>query len=150
MTLQKTKSKICCLYFHLRKGTAIIFYVGIGDERRPYSKSGRNKDWHKEVDEFGYDVIIKHRNLIRKNVFSLEIAWIKKIGRRDKGLGTLVNHSDGGDSLPILSELKEKIRIEKCRNFWKWKGIRIFVTKNVCKSTDRSKNYCRFNARRAQ
>src|SRR3972149_2039021 len=115
MTLQKTKSKICCLYFHLRKGTAIIFYVGIGDERRPYSKSGRNKDWHKEVDEFGYDVIIKHRNLIRKNVFSLEIAWIKKIGRRDKGLGTLVNHSDGGDSLPILSELKEKIRIEKCR-----------------------------------
>jgi len=89
-----------CLYFHLKKGTNIVFYVGIGDKYRPFVDLDRSKLWHRTANKYGYYVIIKHTNIDWYNACKLEIAWIKKIGRRDKGLGTLVNHTDGGDGIP--------------------------------------------------
>ena len=89
--------KNICLYFHLKKGTNIVFYVGIGIGRRATSKLDRNVDWFKTVNKYGYDIVIKFTNLSWKSACILEKSWIKKIGRRDKGLGTLVNQTDGGD-----------------------------------------------------
>ena len=53
-----------------------------------------------------------HKNLIEKEAFYWERYWIKYIGRRDKGEGTLCNLTDGGegDSGRIVSkETKRKI-----------------------------------------
>ena len=53
--------------------------------------------WSNTVTKHGYYVEIKFSNLSWKSVCKLEIAWIKKLGRKDLGLGNLVNHTDGGD-----------------------------------------------------
>src|SRR3990172_12763847 len=104
------KDKIFCLYFHLRKGTSIVFYIGIGGKKRPYDKKQRSKIWHDEVNKYGYDIVIKFVNITKKNACKLEIAWIKKIGRRDKGLGTLVNLTNGGEGNAgtIFTEVRKK------------------------------------------
>ena len=108
------EDKIFCLYFHLKKNTDIVFNVGIGDEDRPHDKTSRNFHWHNTVNKYSYDIEIKHTNLTWESACRLEIAWIKKIGRRDKGLGTLVNMTNGGEGVPgrIVSK-QEIIKISK-------------------------------------
>ena len=95
--MKKLQENNICLYFHLKKGTNIIFYVEIGTKRRPNSKNDRNIPWHNTVNKFGYDIIIKFTNLSWKTACLLEIAWIKKLGRKDLGEGELVNKTNGGE-----------------------------------------------------
>lgn len=100
------------LYFHINNVTGEVFYVGIGNPRRAYSKYYRSKFWHNIVNKYGYDIIIEETNLTHYQACELEIYWIKRIGRRDLGLGTLVNHTDGGDGLighKHTQETKDKI-----------------------------------------
>ena len=101
------EDKIFCLYFHLKKNTDIVFNVGIGDEDRPHDKTSRNFHWHNTVNKYSYDIEIKHTNLTWESACRLEIAWIKKIGRRDKGLGTLVNKAKGGEGMFDIVHSKE-------------------------------------------
>ena len=110
-----------CLYFHLKKGTNIVFYVGIGDKYRPFVDLDRSKLWHRTANKYGYYVIIKHTNIDWYNACKLEIAWIKKIGRRDKGLGTLVNLTNGGDGVIGYEYTKEqnKENSRKLKEYYK-------------------------------
>jgi hypothetical protein len=59
--------------------------------------------------------MIIHTNLSRKESCELEKQYIKQIGRRDLGLGALVNHTDGGDGGDNFTNHpnKEEIR-RKC------------------------------------
>lgn len=93
------------VYFHLRKDNGEVFYVGKGTDiickngkikSRVKSKQDRNKYWHNIVNKYGYDYIIISNNLSEQESFDLEIYWIKRIGRKDLKLGTLVNRNDGG------------------------------------------------------
>jgi uncharacterized protein involved in tellurium resistance len=93
------------VYFHLRKDTGEVFYVGKGTDiicsngrikSRVKSKQYRNSYWHNIVKKHGYDYIIIDNNLSEEEAFNIEIYWIKRIGRKDKKLGTLVNMNDGG------------------------------------------------------
>ena len=84
------------LYFHINNSTGEVFYVGIGNVKRPYQKR-RTKFWNNIVSKHGYDIIIEETGLSKEEACELEIYWIKRIGRRDLGLGTLVNQTDGGD-----------------------------------------------------
>ena len=52
-----------CVYFHINPLKNHIFYVGIGTEKRPYSKIGRSDFWWDTVNKYGYIVDITLENL---------------------------------------------------------------------------------------
>lgn len=85
------------VYLHINPIKQEIFYVGIGDHKRPYKKSQRNIHWKRTVNLYGYQVIIIHENLSWDEACQLEIKYIAQVGRLDLGLGTLVNMTSGGE-----------------------------------------------------
>jgi hypothetical protein len=88
------------VYLHRRMDTNEVFYVGIGvDEKRPYSKYGRNKYWINIVNKHGYTVEILHENISYQECKIIEIDLIDKYGRKDLGTGSLCNLTDGGDGI---------------------------------------------------
>ena len=51
------------VYRHIRLDNNKVFYVGIGNEKRPYSKHGRNKHWNNIVNKTDYFVEIIAKNI---------------------------------------------------------------------------------------
>ncbi len=86
------------IYFHINPLKNEVFYVGKGCNKRAFSKSGRSDFWKNIVKRYGYIVNIVEENLTEQEAFEREIFYIRKIGRRDLGLGPLVNMNDGGDN----------------------------------------------------
>lgn len=86
-----------CVYFHINPLKNEIFYVGIGNIKRPYSKHNRSLFWNKVKNKYGFIVDIVDENLSWKEACEKEKFYIKFIGRRDLKLGSLVNLTDGGD-----------------------------------------------------
>jgi len=101
------------VYLHIKLTNGEPFYVGKGNNKRCDSKKGRSNWWLKTVNKYGYDVILLEENLTEEEAFKEEIYWIYRIGRRDKGLGPLVNLTDGGDGCVNPTESTS----EKLRNF---------------------------------
>jgi hypothetical protein len=85
------------VYRHRRLDTNEIFYIGIGSEKRAKDKTRRTSFWKNIVSKTKYEVEIIHNNLSWEEACEKEISLIKEYGRRDKGLGTLVNMTDGGE-----------------------------------------------------
>jgi group I intron endonuclease len=103
-----------CLYIHTRKDDGGIFYVGIGNEKRPYSKVGRNKYWRRVINKHGFEVTIFKTDMFWKEACDLEIKMIAFYGRvnpskKNPNYGCLVNMTDGGDGA------KGAIRSKKTR-----------------------------------
>jgi hypothetical protein len=90
-------------YHHKRLDTGEIFYVGIGEPKRPYADENRNPHWHHIVDKVGFEIIIIKENFTWEEACEWEISEINRIGRRDLGLGPLVNLTDGGEGVGNLS-----------------------------------------------
>jgi hypothetical protein len=88
-----------CVYFHRRLDTNDIFYVGIGNDKRPNikSKNKRSEWWHRVVNKHGYHVEVIEKDLPWKSACLIEIALIDFFGRRDLGKGNLVNMTNGGE-----------------------------------------------------
>lgn len=87
------------IYRHI-KPNGETFYIGIGkNEKRLYSKHNRNKFWHNVVDKYGYEYQILKNNLNWQDACELEIILISYYGRRDLGLGKLVNLTNGGEGV---------------------------------------------------
>lgn len=97
------------LYFHINVTTGEVFYVGIGNSKRPYKRSSRSKFWNNIVSKDSYDIIIEEDNLTWEQACELEKYWISRIGRRDLGLGTLVNLTDGGEGATNHSDENKEI-----------------------------------------
>lgn len=85
------------VYIHYTLDTNLIFYIGRGKNGRYKSKCGRNKFWWNEVNKHGFKYEIYQDDLDFYEACQLEIQLIKFYGRRDLGLGTLVNLTDGGE-----------------------------------------------------
>ena len=87
------------VYIHRKATNREVFYVGMGNPKRPYHKAKleRSEFWHRIVEKHGYSVEVIRKGLTKRQAFDIEMDLIELIGRRDKGLGTLVNLSDGGD-----------------------------------------------------
>lgn len=104
--------QIFCLYFHRNNITNEIFYVGIGDISRPYSKTSRNRHWKNYVNKYDYTIDIVCKCLSWNQACKKEIFYINFIGRKDKKLGPLVNQTDGGQGSTgrFLSE-KSRLKI---------------------------------------
>lgn len=86
-----------CVYLHKRLDTNEVFYVGIGNDYRPYVKNKRSKWWNRIVNKAGYEVEVIENGLTWKSACLIEIALIEFFGRRDLGKGNLVNLTDGGE-----------------------------------------------------
>lgn len=104
------------IYKHIRLDTNEVFYIGIGKQsNRAFSKQRRNKYWKSIVLKHGYKVeIIKEVNTWEE-ACKLEIELISKYGRKDKGLGTLVNMTDGGEGSKGMSEESKKSISDKLK-----------------------------------
>ena len=104
------------VYQHIRLDTNEVFYIGIGKtKRRAYSKSDRNKHWHHIVNKVGYSVKIIFDRITWEEAIAKEKKLIEYYGRRDKGLGTLVNMTDGGEgTLGRPMSEKHKRRVSDC------------------------------------
>ena len=102
------------VYIHRRKDTGEVFYVGIGNRYRPKCKDYRNNYWWNILNKHGYTVEIVKTDLTWDEACEEEIRLIKHYGRKDLGLGTLVNMTDGGDGAKGVKWSDE--RIEKRRN----------------------------------
>lgn len=117
------KNKV--VYRHL-KPNGEVFYIGIGKtKKRAYSKCGRNRHWHNTVNKYGYEVQILKEGLSWEEACELECILIDYYGRRDLGLGPLVNMTDGGDGMLGLKhseEAKQKISSAMKGNTYR-KGI---------------------------
>jgi hypothetical protein len=85
------------LYKHIRKKDGIIFYIGIGNKKRPDYKNGRSRHWYNTVKKHGYDVEIIAENLTWDEACELEMLFITFYGRRDLGQGELLNRTNGGE-----------------------------------------------------
>ncbi len=85
-----------CVYLHKRLDTNEVFYVGIGNDYRPYVKDSRSKWWHNIVNKVRYEVDVIEKGLTWDSACLIEIALISFFGRRNLGKGTLVNMTDGG------------------------------------------------------
>ena len=93
------------IYKHTRPDTNEVFYIGKGNtsknshQERYKTSSGRNKIWK--------SIVAKNNGIFipeiicycdtEDEVNRLEMQYIRMYGRRDLGLGTLCNLTDGGD-----------------------------------------------------
>ena len=122
------------IYKHTRPDTNEVFYIGKGNtsknshEERYKTSSGRNKIWKSIVAKnngiFIPEIICYCDTEVEVN--RLEMQYIKLYGRRDLGLGTLCNLTNGGDgSVGIIPTkiTREKLSIafsgEKHPNYGK-------------------------------
>lgn len=104
------------VYLHVKLDTGEPFYVGKGIENRAYSKYNRSNWWKNIVKKYDYDIILLEENLTEVESFEKEVNWIKRIGRKDKNQGTLINLTDGGDGAvgQIMSkEARQKISLSQ-------------------------------------
>jgi ketosteroid isomerase-like protein len=93
--LYSTNKKV--VYLHRKATNNIVFYVGMGELKRAYNTESRSKWWKKTYKKHGRIVDIVAQDLNIDDAYELEMFLISEIGRKDKGLGSLVNLDDGGD-----------------------------------------------------
>ena len=98
----------------------VPFYVGKGKDDRYYvsmhlAKDRPNSFLQNKIRKVGVDNVkihFLHENISEKEAFSWESYWIKYIGRRDKGEGSLCNLTDGGEGSSghtVSKETRQKI-----------------------------------------
>jgi hypothetical protein len=97
------------LYRHVRLDTNEVFYVGIGDIKRATVKNRRSKWWKRIITKTDYRVDILFDDLSWEEACEKEKEFIQLYGRKDLGLGTLVNMTDGGDGT-IGRKMSEKTK----------------------------------------
>ena len=102
------------LYRHIRTDKQEVFYIGIGEnESRAYNKKNRTRVW-KNTASKGYETEILFEDLAWEQAAEKEKEFIALYGRKDLGLGTLVNLTDGGEGTigyRHTEEAKEKNRL---------------------------------------
>lgn len=100
------------IYQHRRLDTNEIFYIGIGKtKQRAYNKYHRSELWKRVTNKVGYNVEIIAEADTLEEACQIEQYLIKYYGRRDLGLGNLINMTDGGEGFfngthSIKSKLK--------------------------------------------
>lgn len=66
-----------CVYFHKKKNSISVFYIGSGVQgRREFNFYGRSKNWQEVKDNYGVDVEIYANNLTKAKARDLEQSLI--------------------------------------------------------------------------
>lgn len=112
------------VYRHVRLDTNQVFYIGIGSGKnysRAYRKTTRNQFWNRIVAKTNYRVDIIFDDLTWDEARIKEIEFISIYGRRDLGLGTLVNMTDGGDGCVNRVFTERQLESSKRRKTKEWR-----------------------------
>jgi len=98
------------VYGHIRTDIMEVFYVGLGSGNRKESKHHRNDHWWNVFNKCNGNLrlVTFAENITFEEACSLEIELIKQYGRKDKGLGLLVNKTDGGEGTKNIVVTREK------------------------------------------
>lgn len=107
------------VYRHIRLDKNEVFYIGIGEtEKRAHDKRRRNPHWKNITKNSDWLVEIMIEDLTFEEAKNKEIEFIKLYGRKDLGLGTLCNMTDGGDgSIGYKpNDIMNKKRSDKLKN----------------------------------
>lgn len=113
MHYNNISNNMAIVYKHTRLDTNKVFYVGIGKtSKRAFSKCDRNKHWKNIVNGCEYRVSILIEDILWEDACELECFLIQEYGRRDLGLGNLVNMTDGGEGANNVSK-ETKVKISK-------------------------------------
>ena len=116
------------LYRHIRLDKNEPFYIGIGTKseldikynifKRASSIFGRNGHWQNIVNKTNYTIQIMYESNCKEEIIEKEKEFIKLYGRRDLGLGTLVNMTDGGEGTGRKNEhnFKKILILDKSLN----------------------------------
>jgi len=108
------------IYFHINPLKNEIFYVGKGKGKRAWSYTGRSLFWKNITKKYGYIIDIIEDGLSEQEAFEREIFYINKIGRKDLGLGPLINMTNGGDGPSGSIRSKETIdKLKESRKNYK-------------------------------
>lgn len=128
------------VYVHRRASDNRVFYVGKGNKRRGWRRSGRNKLWHTIANKHGVVCEIVKDNLDEDLSFDLERELISFYGRLDLRTGCLANFTDGGEgkSGGVLS--KESIAKQKesaknsaaCKQYALSMSRKIIMDESIC------------------
>ena len=112
--LYKYLCNMAVVYQHRRLDTNEVFYIGIGKtSKRATSTHHRNNHWKSVVTKYGYEADVLIDGLSWQDACEVEAGMIESYGRSDKGMGCLVNQTDGKDGgfgVIVKEETKEKIR----------------------------------------
>jgi len=111
------------VYQHKRLNDQKIFYIGIEfdtDKKKATGKRSRKKCdksefWKKVVNKYGYEIDILFNDITNEEAIQIEKYLIAYYGRRDLGLGYLVNLTDGGEgtiNYLMSQQTKDKISIK--------------------------------------
>lgn len=92
------------IYAHIKIEDGEIFYIGKGCGNRAGKTTKRSSFWNNIVNKYEYDILLIEEHLSNEEALIREQYYIKLFGRRDLGLGTLVNHTDGGEGCINISE----------------------------------------------
>lgn len=114
------------VYKHTRKDNGEVFYIGIGTQdkyKRAFSLIKRNNFWKNITNKTEFLVEIIYDGLSWEDACIKEIELIKHYGRRDLGLGTLVNMTDGGDGTYNVKHSEEWYEKQRKNNNKKGKPI---------------------------
>lgn len=125
------------LYRHIRLDNNEVFYIGIGSDSKGYYKRAkshkyRNYYWNNIVNKTNYEIEILLDDLDKSKAIEKEIEFISLYGRKDLGLGTLVNMTAGGDGLNGFKHSKEAK--DKISNFQKNRVISEETKKKISES----------------
>ena len=105
------------VYQHTRLDTNEVFYIGISKVKkykRARDKYDRSDFWKRIVNKTKYKIDILYENLTLDEANEIEINLISYYGRRNLGLGTLVNLTDGGEgSVGAIRTEEWKIKMSK-------------------------------------
>jgi hypothetical protein len=108
----KKENSNTCVYLH-KKPNGEVFYVGIGNSKRPYWKYRNNKHWLNIVNKYpNYIIDVIHKNIDWESACSIEKELISKYKRKCDG-GVLVNITLGGDGVRgriVTKEQKDILR----------------------------------------
>ena len=113
------------VYRHIRKDKNEVFYIGIGcspNYKRAFETHKRNIFWERTASLSEIEVEILFDNLTWEEACEKEKEFIKLYGRRNLGLGTLVNLTDGGDGgKGVKKSIEEKAyRSNKMKQNHSW------------------------------
>lgn len=105
------------LYRHIRLDKNVPFYIGVGNDvdgsyKRANTLFNRNIFWERIISKTKYEVEIILDNLLESEAYEKEVEFIKLYGRRDIGVGSLCNLTDGGEgrrNVIVSDETRAKI-----------------------------------------
>jgi hypothetical protein len=107
----------CYLYRHIRLDNNQVFYIGVGVKRintnqiyyRAFDKKQRGIWWKNIINKTLYKVEILLESDDYKFILEKEKEFIKLYGRKDLGLGTLVNLNNGGKEGENVLKICKKV-----------------------------------------